>query len=507
MQDAASAGRTESVTHAQSPREGELHVNRFSRRWLLVVALAVFVAAMLAVSGTSGRSAAARAGIKTPASGAAVLHKRLGQPLANANGTVQFGCQLTTPAFCYGPDQIRAAYGIQPLLDRRLDGRGRTIAIIDAFGSPTIADDLAAFNDLWGLPAADLKVVTPFGVAPTDPDNATGWAIETSLDVQWAHVVAPGAKILLVVSRSDDDSDILDATQWVLDHNAGDVLSQSYGEAEQCLDPAVADRQHKLFKRLNQRDITLIASSADQGSAQFTCDGNAYFKAVSSPASDPYVTGIGGTELTADGVTGAYQSETTWNESDVFEDAVAGGGGLSVVYSRPSYQTGFVRDRMRGVPDVSYNAGVYTGVIVVAGGEYWLIGGTSAGSPQWAGLVAIADQLGHGRVGSINKPLYTIGRLGKVSSQFLRDIADHSTNAIPDLSQFPDVTPLPGTPVSGYTAEKGYDLATGLGTPIANTLVPWLAAHADRGDEGNGWGSKSQGYPHDGRYHGHKHDN
>jgi subtilase family serine protease len=486
------------------------------RRLTLLVAL-VIGAAAAALAASAGGSSAARNGMAPGARNAALYHK-IGSPLANANGTVAFGCQLTNyqadGIICYGPDQMRAAYGVQPLLDRHLDGSGQTIVIIDAYGSDTLAADVANFDGVWGLPAPDLQVVAPFGIAPTDPDNAAGWSGETSLDVEWAHAIAPGAKILLVVARSNEDSDILAATQWVYDHNAGDVVSQSYGEAEQCMDPALLDQQHRLFRQMTRRGITLLASSGDAGAGQYTCDGSGYFKAVSTPASDPYVTGVGGTMLFADGVSGEYQGETTWNESETFGDAVAGGGGLSVVYSRPDYQAAVLDGRdlsgrndrggdhghhgqqMRGVPDISYNAGVFTGVIVAWDGSFWLFGGTSAGSPQWAGLVAIADQLGRGRVGDINPALYQVGTLGHVSSLFFHDIADGSSNSIPDVG-------VPGAPIDGYSATRGYDLATGLGTPIASRLVPWLAVHADRsGDDhgsqqgGNGWNGRR----------GHKHD-
>lgn len=447
---------------------------------------ALAVAAAVAALAASASSGATASHVMSPASGAATLRDSIGQPLAGADGAVHFGCQSTSPAGCYGPDQIRVAYGVQPLLDKGLDGTGSTIAIVDAYGSPTIQSDLAQFESLWGLSAADFQVVEPFGVDPTSPANASGWAGETSLDVEWAHAIAPGAKIELVVAKSNDDGDILDATQWILDHNAADVLSQSYGEAEQCMDPAQLTRQHELFKAMSRKGITLFASSGDQGAGIPTCDGSAYFKATSTPASDPYVTSVGGTQLNADGTSGAYNSETTWNESTTFGDAVAGGGGVSTVYTRPSYQAPVWKNGMRAVPDVSYNAGVFTGVIAVLDGSYYRFGGTSAGSPQWAALAAIADQIAGGRIGALDKALYQVGKNGKASSYF-HDVADGSTNGIPDLT--PYLGAAYGTPIEGWDAVPGYDLATGLGTPIASTLLPYLAANASHGNDENGWGS------------------
>ena len=472
------------------------------RRSALSLTFALAVASVAAVLAATAGTSSAQRGRMVPASGPAAFHQAIGRPLAGAHGAVLFGCQTTAPPICYGPDQIRAAYGVQSLIDHHLDGRGTTIAVVDAYGSPTIAQDLSLFDATWGLPDPSLSVVTPTGLsAAPDQETADGWAGETSLDVEWAHVIAPGAKIVLVVARSDADQDLLDATRWVLDHNAADVVSQSFGEAEQCMDPTLLAQQHDLFRRMTQRGITIVASSGDTGAAQPTCDGSAYFKAVSTPASDPYVTAVGGTALNADGASGAYHSESTWNQSDEFGDAVGGGGGLSVVYSRPSYQSPVLKQSMRGIPDVSYNAAIDGGVVVVWDGGYQLFGGTSAGAVQWAGLVALADQMGHGRVGAINQALYQVGRAGRLGTLFLHDVADGSSNSIPDLT--PYLGGPFGTPIDGYTAAGGYDLATGLGTPVGTTLVPWLAAHADR--SGNDYGSRAGSIGWGGR-HGHKQD-
>jgi subtilase family serine protease len=461
---------------------------RMRLRVLLTLgALAGVVAALAASAGGSSAASTAMA----PASGPSSLYMSVGSPLANPSGSVHFGCQLAAPPVgpCYGPDQIRAAYGIQPLLDQGYDGSGRTIVIIDAYGSPTLSTDVQNFDTVWGLPAPDLAVVAPFGIAPTDPANAAGWAGETSLDVEWAHAVARGSMILGVGARTTHDSDILDVTQWVRDQNAGDVLSQSYGEAEQCMGDPLLARQHSLFADLTGEGMTLFASSGDAGAGQFTCDGNALLKAVSTPASDPYVTGVGGTTLIADGVSGAYASESAWNETELLGGPASGGGGVSVVYSRPSYQAPVQKSAMRTVPDVSYNAAVLEGVVTAWGGDtcgpagtspcFWRFGGTSAGSPQWAALTAIADQIAGGRVGAINKALYDVGKNSRQGTYF-HDVADGSNNSVPDLG------PGTGTPIDGFTAVSGYDLVTGLGTPVANTLIPYLAKHASNGNDNYG---------------------
>jgi len=453
--------------------------SRAPRRAFVVLALVAL--AVVALAATTG-GATAKGHVMTPATMQAPTHITAATALAEPTATVRFTCQLplTDPRHpagvtCYGPDQIRAAYSIQPLLDQGFTGAGQTIAIIDAYGSPTLQSDMNTFNAVLGTPATTVHVDTPFGIAPTSPGNAAGWAQETSLDVQWAHAIAPAAKIELVVARSNDDKDILDATKWAIDNNAGDVISQSFGEAEQCMDPAQLARQHPIFDAALAKGITLFASSGDQGAGIPTCSATAtteYFKAASTPASDPDVTAVGGTNLKADPPTGTYQSESTWNESATFGDAVSGGGGVSTLFARPDYQAPFVKDtHAREVPDVSYNAAVFDGVIVIYTGRAFLFGGTSSGSPQWAALAAITDQIAGGRVGAINKTLYKLGKMPNSSSYF-HDVADGSNNSVPNFK--PDgVTPA-GT-IEGFTAVPGYDMATGLGSPIASNLLPAIA--------------------------------
>jgi subtilase family serine protease len=433
--------------------------DRKSRLIAVLVAAATLAAAAL-VATPSARARAA--GHMTPAVGVHPHYSVEGhaQPRATT-----FSCQLTTPAGCYGPAQVRAAYGVDKLT--HLDGAGRTIAIVDAFQSPTIQHDLATFDTLFGLPAPTLDIVAPDGLTPFDPNNANhvGWAGEITLDVEYAHAIAPAAKLVLVLAKSNDDADILSATRYVVDHNLADVISQSFGEAEQCMDPNVFNQQTALFAEATRKKITLLASSGDQGSAQPTCDGTSFFKAASTPASDPHVTGVGGTRLDADGVTGAYHGETVWNEPDF---ASAGGGGFSVKFRTPTYQLPRHLPS-RGVPDVAYNAAIIGGVLAVwsSSGQgadlVFRFGGTSAGSPQWAGLIALADQLRHGRVGFINPALYTITLSSRVYGALFHDIT------VGDNTYHGDVT------VPGFAARAGWDAATGLGSPKANTLVPALA--------------------------------
>lgn len=427
---------------------------------LAVVAASVLVAGGAASAATSG-------GVKTPAIGARPHYVVAGRAEDDPQGQT-FGCQQSTPAQCYGPKQMRAAYGVDSLADHfRLDGAGRTIVIVDAYSSPTLRHDLATFDQIFGLPDPKLDVVAPDGRTPFDPEDANqvGWAGEITLDVEWAHAIAPKATIKLVLAKTNHDADILSATKYAVTHELGDVISQSFGEAEQCMDPKLVQRQHELFRQATKRHITLLASAGDQGSAQPTCDGASYFKATSTPASDPNVTSVGGTRLYADGITGEYHGEKVWNEP---EYTSAGGGGYSVLYDAPRYQRR-LGTSARAVPDVAYNGSIIGGVLTVwsssGKGEdlVFRFGGTSAGSPQWAGLVALADQLGHHRVGAVNDDLYRWAR-GPLQRAFFHDVTSgdntfHGT----------DVT------VPGYPAGPGWDAATGLGSPNADRLVPLLA--------------------------------
>ena len=393
-------------------------------------------------------------------------------------GASPFDCQQEFEGFyCYGPDEIRTAYSIQPLLDKGKDGRGRTIVIVDAYAVPGVAADLKAFDATFGLPDPTLRIVRPQGANwdPKDPEQQ-GWAGETDLDVQWAHAVAPGAKIVLVQAFSSDDADILKATAWAVDHNVGDVISQSFGEDERCVDPAIAAATHRVFQRATARGITLFASSGDQGSAQPTCDGSSYSKAVSSPATDPLVTAVGGTFLDTTLPAGTYVHESVWNESADFE--AAGGGGFSTLVRQPDYQEHVVPGRTRAVPDIAYDGGILSGVICFFGDAatgndpgFFLVGGTSAGSPQWAGLAAIGAQVAHHRLGAINETLYELGRSRQATKVF-HDVVDGDNTFTFDAGGGSLVT------IPGYSAKRGWDAATGWGTPIASALVPALARKA-----------------------------
>ena len=309
--------------------------------------------------------------------------------------------------------------------------------------------------------------------------NQVGWGEEATLDVLWAHAIAPGAKIKLISAASNNDTDILAATQYAVNNDLGDVLSQSFGENENCVDPTLLAAEHQMYAKAKKQGWTVFASSGDSGAAQFTCDGTGAVQVASSPASDPLVTGVGGTTLAAD-IDGNYQGETAWTEG-IFttcnppadDDINCSGGGFSDLYPKPSFQKSMVKGKVgRGVPDVAYNAGVNGGVLTVCTvcdpstpGGVFLFGGTSAGSPQWAGLAAIGDQMAHHRLGEINTALYSIANS---SSKYRSGFHDVTTGNN-------DVADIGG---NGYDAARGWDPVTGLGTPNAAKLLPLLIQRA-----------------------------
>lgn len=369
---------------------------------------------------------------------------------------VQFACQSNDnpqPLLCYGPYQMREAYGVSPLLKQNITGRGRSIVIVDAYGSPTVRKDLRTFNTIWGLPEAPLHIYEPYGHKRAD----TSWIAETSLDVEWAHAMAPEATINLVVGKSSSDVDIYYAIKYAIDHNLGDVISLSFGENEACIDPKLRAAEHRLFARAAHKGITVLAATGDTGSAQATCNGKNFVEATSYPATDPYVLAVGGTALNADALTGVYRSESAWNEASPTNRA--GGGGYSTLYKRPAYQAGIVGDNFpgRAIPDISLNASVNGGVLVFQSDPSTsrmlttIVGGTSAGAPELAAMLALGAQMTSRRWGFLNFALYKLG-MSEDYKQVMNDITTGDNI-------------LSVANVSGYTSRQGWDPVTGWGSP------------------------------------------
>jgi subtilase family serine protease len=391
-------------------------------------------------------------------------------------------CLATIGIHCYSPLQYRNAYNLNPLYARGITGAGRTIVIVDSFGSPTIQHDLNVFDAQWGLPNTTVQIVQAGTIPPFDPTDGTmvGWAQETTLDVEYAHAIAPGAHIVLVetpVAETEGVTgfpEMMNAEKQLIDQGVGDVITQSFGATENTFpgfdsgDFSSLLNLRYAFKDAELHHVTVLASSGDNGATSQTADGNSLypFRVNSWPSSDPLVTSFGGTQLVLDDAGNRTQPDMVWNDG-----FGAGGGGVSGVFDRPSFQSdvrSVVGDH-RGTPDISMSAAVDGGcwvyyTFVNPASPWHIFGGTSEASPIFSGIVALADQVAGRRLGNINGALYQLGRASqKPHWPFDTGLVDIT---IGDNS-FAGVT--------GFPATTGYDLASGWGTIDAATFVPALA--------------------------------
>jgi hypothetical protein len=333
----------------------------------------------------------------------------------------------------YTPAQIRSAYGFNGVTG---DGTGQTIAIIEAYNDPTLSSDLAVFDAQFGLPAADLTVVNQAGGGVL-PKTDSGWALETALDVEWAHAMAPGAKILVVEANSASLSDLLTAVDYARNQPGVVAVSMSWGASEFRNE---ASYDGYFTTPAGHTGVTFVASSGDDGG----------FLGPEWPATSLYVLAVGGTSLTTSSTTSSYVSETGWYGS---------GGGISRYEREPYYQRSVQGTGARTTPDVAYNADPNTGFAVYDSTAYqgqsgWFqIGGTSAGAPQWAAIVALADQsLARGSFDGVNQTIpYLYYLAGTSESTYFHDVTTGSSLR--------------------WLVTLGYDGVTGLGSPIVSAFV------------------------------------
>ena len=431
---------------------------------------------------------------------------------------------------CFTPQSTRASYNVLPLYAQGYDGRGQTIAIVDSYGSDTMAHDLHVYDQAFGLqPMCGEEGVTcaagmptfsqlhlqgsPATIAPPSTSHGTGledrsaWALEVALDVETAHAMAPKANILLVTTPTAETLGVqgfpqmMNAEQYVVDHHLATVISQSFAAAEESFGSSVALEQLRhAYKAAAQNGVTVLGSSGDGGTANVkkspVSGPNGFplidHPTVEWPASDPLVTGVGGTNLCTDAtntttrVLDNVSPPAACQNQPNTEVAWAGsGGGFSSVFARPPYQASLpagstaIAAGTRGVPDIALQSAPRTGQLVFLslppdgnGGlrcgttpcstGWYDIGGTSLACPEWAGLIAIADQIkGHG-LGLINPALY---QLASNPATYAKDFYDVTTGKNQTVSSIP-----------GYPATTGWDPVTGLGTPNAANLLPDLAA-------------------------------
>ena len=423
---------------------------------------------------------------------------------------------------CFTPTSMQNSYNVSKLYAAGHEGQGVTVAIIDSFGDPNIESDLNVFDTAMRLPhmCGETGVACTSGAptfqheywdgktivkAPPPGSNGTGtqarnaWALETALDVEWVHSIAPGANILNVTTNPAETLGVqgfpqmMDAEQFIVDNHLASVISQSFAAAEETFHStqSLLNLRHA-FVSAAADGVTVLGSSGDGGTANSTFTpvknpGIFPYPTVEWPASDPLVTGVGGTYLCTDPVTGTSVDTTDppancQNQSNREIGWIDSGGGFSHVFAKPGYQDTLPAGStpigsMRGVPDVGYQASSRTGVLVyeTAPGStglacpsgdpcsagWYVVGGTSSSCPQWAALVAIADQIaGHG-LGLINPKLYSLASSANYGSYFY-DVTTGNNQADPS--------------VPGYPATTGWDPVTGLGTPNAANLVPALAS-------------------------------
>jgi subtilase family serine protease len=404
-------------------------------------------------------------------------------------------CRDLTPALCYGVRQFLTAYGIEPLLSRGIDGRGQSVVLLEQVASQTtsttntdIRHDLAVFDGLFSLPAARLQVITRFAGA-SSPYLAAG---EEAGDAEIVHAVAPAATIrIILLPQSTGNLRAIGALfieALRLAPSLGGIVSSTAAVGERCVTPAGAAELNSALQYDEERHVTVVASSGDDGAAGTSCSGAEStplpVRGVMLPASDPLVLAVGGTTLEADHATGAYIGETAWNKPAPRLPAGAptppasaqaqllpraSTGGFSSLFPRPAYQDGVPGiGHLRGVPDVSADAGNTSGMAsafsLTPGNVVTPADGTSAGAPFWAGIVALADQYAGHALGFINPAIYRVGR----------GPAYHS--AFHDITTGDNTVTYPAATVTGYRADPGWDPVTGWGTPDAQVLVPLLAA-------------------------------
>ena len=464
-----------------------------SRRHLRIAGVLVLVGGSLLAGGAP---AAATANI-------AIGPMMVSKFASTSQPPTQAQCEAFFTAPCYGPDQLQTAYDEQPLFNQGITGKGQTIVIVDSFGSPTIEADLAVFDAQYNLPAPpSFKIIQPAGAVPAwDPTGANGdlsWGGETTLDVEWAHSMAPGANILLVetpVAETEGTAgfpQIVEAENYVVNHHLGQVISQSFGATEGTFPSAASiEGLRSAYFNALRNHVTVLAGTGDTGATNYSnAAGTLLYThpVVGWPASDPLVTAVGGTQLAllADG--SRTQADVVWNDSLNYAlnnaffgspgpQALATGGGKSSVFARPWYQdsvAGVVGDA-RGVPDISMSAACSGLVNTYQSfpGEpagWYVVCGTSEATPLFAGIVALADQVAGHSLGLINPALYTL------SAEHAPGLVDVTTgNNTVSFLQPTLVT------VKGYQAGPGYDLASGVGTVNAALFVPELAQAAGGG--------------------------
>jgi subtilase family serine protease len=482
----------------------------------------------------------------TPSLANQFFQKAPGDNAAPAAGTADTACVVPDGpggpyssqfVHCHDPAAIRSWYGVDQLPNK---GDGQTIVLVDSYGTPTGTHDLQVFHDRFfpNEPTPDYQQICKNNCksysssdanGQSGPAAAAGWAGEATLDIEWAYAIAPHAKIrLLAVPPAETEgvqgfpalfkaiSDAIDA------YPGGTVFSQSFGVTEATFGGAAQSQVAKfdaIYKKGIAKGDTFFASSGDDGTTgtlkQHKDTATGADPTVGWPASSPYVTAVGGTQLqddwtwnpvsnvpfNADGSrnpaywqsTQGGGTEAVWNES---WGPIATGGGPSEIYPRPTWQTdaatgGAIPGNHRGLPDVAWNAAVNGGVLVYTSFYpdtnrvgWHIYGGTSAASPQVTALTALAVQQRGGRgLGNIDPALYAAGEQASNYRDIVpqhygsgqgADVGYLRNNEL--YAQNPDGSNSQPGPVHGWPTKGGWDMTTGFGTPKAPGFVATLVA-------------------------------
>jgi subtilase family serine protease len=508
---------------------------RGSRALLLVRGVA---ATAIAAFGLGGASVAASTAAVAPATAAAVPvpfvvghmypNVRMSGPPTTAY------CEKHYGVACYQPWQIQKAYNLAPLFHKGINGRGETIVIVDAFGSPSIKSDLRTFDSRFGLPnPPSFRVITPEGKITTTTKNCRNtykrgkpdlcsdfdsWTVETSLDVEWSHSIAPEANILLVETPMTETEgvygfpQIVAAENYVVRHHLGDVITQSFGANEATFThPSQILALRYAYKNAERHHVTVLAAAGDDGSTDQICSPSngcanpnnviccTSGRAIDWPSSDPLVTAVGGTQLHLNGKGNRTAPDSVWNDPSTIAHVPgpvftwgSGGGGLSAVFGRPGFQNGVkgtVGDS-RGTPDIAMSAAVNGGVDFYdsTDGGWSFVGGTSEASPLFSGIVALADQVAKQSLGYLNPALYAMAEKGGKDG-IVPITASKTNNNTYIFCQAADVNPKTDAcasssdlvTVPGFPATGTYSDSTGWGTVNAAVFVPALAHAAHHG--------------------------
>ncbi|MCW3061906.1 MAG: putative protease [Capsulimonas sp.] len=351
------------------------------------------------------------------------------------------------------PDDIRKAYNLTGLTlknsTKKLDGSGQVLGLFQLDGyNPR---DIAQYASAYKLPNVPLQNVLIGGANGQAGVNSG----EVTLDIELMMALAPGASKIMVYEAPNTAAGVIAAYNRIASDNIAKQVSTSWGISEPFCSPVIRNAENTAFRQMAAQGQTIFAASGDSGAYD-----NGQSLSVNDPASQPYMTGVGGTQLFLN-ANGTYLKETTWNHGSANNGA--GGGGVSAVWAKPDYQAGVGASNIaRNVPDVALNSDPYTGYSVYYNGGWCIFGGTSCAAPLWAAFTALVNQQraanGAPPVGFINPLIYKIGKDSRYTQDFY-DIRDGSTNLY-------------------FPTYAGYDNATGWGSFKGGSLIDHLAAAA-----------------------------